>query len=227
MGKIERLKRITMARVEAFLDSLEKPELILPQLVKEMGRQLEEAASAKTKALSAVKGARRRLDEASGRVSRLENGARLAVQADDMETARQAVAAQIETEKQLDRCRAELEQAEKAYQSAATVCTQLTVNLEELKDKKTALIKQHRRQQLTRRLQKQYTQSVIEPANDLLDAVARMEIKIEQQQVELEAQSELTKALGVNFKEECVKKLECDTQVDQRLAVLKKEIANE
>ena len=227
MGKIDRLKRITMARIEAFLDSLERPDLILPQLVKEMGAQVEEAASAKAKALSAVKGARRRLDEASGRVLRLENGAKLAVKANDMDTARQAVAAQIDAEQKRDRCRSELEQAEKAYQSAGGVCAQLTANLDALREKKTAILKQHRRQQLTRQLQEKYTQSVIEPGNDILDAIARMETKIEQGQIGIESQSELIRMLGVSFKEERVKKLERDAQVDQRLAELKKQIAKQ
>ena len=223
MGKIDRLKRITMARIEAFLDTLEKPEYILPLLVKEMACQVEEAANAKVKALSAVKGARRRLDESSGKVLRLENGAKLAVQAADMDTARQAVAAQIEAEKKLERCRAELEQAEKAYQSAVAVCTQLANNLEELKAKKTELLKQHRQQQLSKQLQEKYTLSVIESGNDLFDAIARMEEKIEQQQIQLEVQSELTKTLGIGFNEERVKKLERDAEVDQRLSEIKKQ----
>ena len=227
MGKIDRLKRITMARIEAFLDTLERPEYILPQLIWEMGRQVEEAANAKAKALSAVKGARRRLDEASGKVLRLENGAKLAVQADDMDTARQAVAAQIEAEKKLSRCRAELEQAEKAYQSASAVCTQLADNLDELKEKKNELLKQHRQQQLSKQLQEKYTQLVIQPGNDILDAIARMETKIEQQQIALEVQTELTKTLGIGFKEECVKKLERDAEVNQRLSEMKKKIEKE
>jgi phage shock protein A len=224
MGKIDRLKRITMARIEAYLDTLEKPEYILPQLVKEMTHQFKEAAGAKAKALSAVKGARRRLDEASGKVLRLENGAKLAIQVNDMDTARQAVAAQIDAEKQLDRCRTELETAEKAYHSAAAVCTQLAANLDQLKEKKTSLLNQHRRQQLSKQLQEKYTPSVIQPGDDILDAVARMETKVEQQQIELEVQSELAKTLGIDFREERVKQLECDAEVDHRLSEMKKRI---
>lgn len=216
-----------MARIEAFLDTLEKPEYILPQLVKEMGDHIREAANAKAKALSAVKGARRRLDEASGKVLRLGNGAKLAVRADDMDTARQAVAAQIEAEKQMNRCQSELEQAEKAYQNADAVCTQLAANLEELKEKKTVILKKYRQQQLSKQLQEKYTQSIIEPGADIFDAIARMETRIEQQQIELKAQSELTKTLGVDFREERVRKLECDAEVDHRLSEIKKQLDKE
>ena len=62
MGRISQLKTITKSRIEAFLASLEKPETILPQLMREMEEKLKEAARAEVKALSAVKADRRRLD---------------------------------------------------------------------------------------------------------------------------------------------------------------------
>ena len=227
MGKIDRLKRITMGRIEAFLDSLEKPEYILPQLLKEMGRHVTEALNAKAKALSAVKSTRRRLDEANGKVLRLENGAKLAVQADDIETARQAIAVQIQAEQEVQKRQAELELAEKAHLSADKVCIQLAANLTTLKEKKTALLKQHRQQQLTRQLQKIYIQSIVRPGKDIFDTIARMENKIEQQEIELEVQSELTKTLGVSFNEERVQKLERHAQVDERLNKIKKQLGKE
>lgn len=224
MGKIDRLKRITLARIEAFLDTLEKPEVILPQLVKEMADLVNEAAKAKAKALSAVKSARRRLDEANGKVSRLENGARLAVAADDIETARQAVAVQIQAEQQAAQCQTQLETAEQAYQSAAAVCDQMTQNLATLKEKKAAILKQHRTQQLAKQLRQKYTQSIIEPGKDIWAVIARMEANVQQQQIALETQTELSKILGVAFSEERLERLERDAQVDQRLEAIKEQL---
>ena len=224
MGKIDRLKRITLARIEAFLDTLEKPEVILPRLVKEMTELVSDASQAKAKALSAVKSARRRLDEANGKVSRLENGARLAVAADDIETARQAVAVQIQAEQQAAQCQTQLETAEQAYQSAAAVCDQMTQNLATLKEKKTAILKQHRTQQLAKQLRQKYTQTIIEPGKDIWAVIARMEANVQQQQIELETQTELTKVLGVAFSEERLERLERDSQVDQRLEAIKKQL---
>jgi len=227
MGKIDRLKRITMARIEAFLDSLEKPELILPQLLNEMEQQVREAAVAKAKALSAVKGARRRFDEAAGKSLRLERGAKLAVQADDLATARQALAAQLEAEQQCKRHQTELDTAEKAYQAADAVFGQLVENRDTLKKKKTQLLKQHRQQQVTRKLCEQYTRSVIEPKQNILDVVIRIEAKIQQQQLELEAKNELSRILGAGFDEDRIKSLEHKSQVDQRLDALKKQLRPE
>lgn len=227
MGKIDRLKRITMARIEAFLNSLEKPELILPQLLNEMERQVREAAAAKAKALSAVKGARRRLDEAVGKSLRLEQGAALAVRADDLKTARQALAAQIEAEQQHQRHQAELEAAEKAYLAADAVCVQLSENRDALKKKKGELLRQHRQQELTRQLCDQYTRTVIDPKQSILDAVIRIETKIEQQQLEIEAKNDLAKILGAGVIEERIKSVEHKSQVDERLAALKKQLRAE
>ncbi|MHC4552879.1 MAG: PspA/IM30 family protein [Planctomycetota bacterium] len=227
MGKMDRLKRITLGRIEAFLDTLEKPETLLPRLVREMGGLVTEAANAKAKALLAVKASRRRMDEASGKVSRLENGVKLAVAADDIETARQAIAVQIQAEQQVQACQAELELAEKAYQSADAVCRQLAGNLTALKEKKKALLAKHRTQQLTKQLQQQYTQTRIEPGKDIWETVARMETRVEQQQIELEVQTELTKTLGVSFDQERVQKLEHHAQVDERLNKIKKQFGKE
>lgn len=223
MGKIDRLKRITLARIEAFLETLEKPETLLPRLVREMAELTAEAANAKAKALSAVKAARRRLDEANGKVSRLENGVKLAVAADDIETARQAIAVQIQAEQQAQKCRAELELAEKAYQSADAVCIQLNENLTALKEKKKTLLARHRKQQLTKQLQQQYAQSPIDSETDIWETIARMETHLEHQEIQLQVQNELSKTLGPDFNEERIQALERDDQVEQRLKQIKKQ----
>ena len=167
---------------------------------------------------------RSRLDEANGKVSRLENGARLAIRADDIETARQAIAVQIQVEQEAQKRRAELELSEKAYRSSSAVYKQLMTNLATLKEKKAAILKRYRQQQLTRQLQKQYKPFIVDPEKDILGAIARMESKIEQQEIELEVQTELTKTLGISFNEERVQRLERHAQVDQRLNEMKKQL---
>ena len=223
MGKIDRLKRITLGRIEAFLETLEKPEYILPQLVREMSDLVREAADAKAKALSAVKAARRRLDEANGKVLRLQNGIQLAVQADEMETARQAIAVQIQAEQQAQKCRADLETTEKAYQAADQAYCQLVISLEQLKQKKAQLLRRYRHQELARNLQQQYCRSVIDPNKDVWETISRMEDKLQQQQFELQAQTELIKTLGVGFQDERIETLEHDAEVDRRLETIKKQ----
>ena len=55
MGLISRIRRITVSRIENFLNTVENPEVLFPQLVREMEDQVRAAISAETKALAACK----------------------------------------------------------------------------------------------------------------------------------------------------------------------------
>src|SRR3989339_957058 len=140
MKRINRLKSITKARIEAFLGSLEKPEIIFPQLLKELADKVAEAGKAEAKALSAVKADQRRLDAAIGKTKRFEEGSQLAVKAGDIQTARQAIAAQIKAEKEQSQVRGSLEFSESAYNSAKSARQQHQHALDELKLKKEQII---------------------------------------------------------------------------------------
>jgi phage shock protein A len=209
MKLIERLKRITMGRIEAFLDSVEKPEQILGQLIREMSEQITAAANAEAKALGAVKGSQRKFDETTGKLHRLTEGATLAAKANELELARQAIAAQIQTEQDMQKCRTNLEKAEHAYQDASDARKQLTDNLNELKQRKDELIAK------SRNIDTQ-TQS-LEVTGDILDTVARMEAKIDVAEAETEIRNEISKTLGLSFDEQRVKKLEHNAEVQRRL----------
>ncbi|MBW8016825.1 MAG: hypothetical protein FVQ82_11610 [Planctomycetes bacterium] len=216
MKLIERLKRITMGRIEAFLDSVEKPEHILGQLIHEMSEQVSAAANAEAKALGAVKGSQRRFDETAGRLHRLSEGASLAAKANELDLARQAIAAQIQAEEDMQKCRADLEKAELAYMDASDARKQLMNNLNELKQRKDELIAKS--QSI-----KTQTRSIAE-TGDILDTVARMEAKIDVAQAETEIRNEISKTLGLSFDEQRVRKLEQNAEVQRRLnEITKKE----
>ena len=219
MGRIERLKAVTMARIEAFLASLEKPETVIPQLVREMADTVAEATRAEAKALTAVKADRRRLDAASGRVERLSKGAALAVKADKLDTARQAIAAQIEAEGEVERCRTCLETSESAYQSAGHVRAQLQHLLDELKLRKQDLLARVRL--LRQQVKTQDTAFPRRGASGILDAIARMEMKVEEQEAQAEIQDQIRQTLGATFQHERVVELENDAEVNRRLDELK------
>jgi len=224
MGRIERLKSITSRRIDAFLASLETPETVMPQLVKEMADRVDEAARAEAKALTAVKADRRRLDAANGRVDRLLNGARLALQADAQETARQAVAAQIEAEREVDRCHDRLVVSESAYESASQVRRQLQEQLKELKSRKEDILTRVR---LLRQQQDAAQRSHVRPGartESILETIARMEMQVDEEEATLEIRDQISRTLGVTFQHERAVELENDAEVDRRLESLKKEI---
>lgn len=224
MGRISQLKTITKSRIEAFLASLEKPETILPQLMREMEEKLKEAARAEVKALSAVKADRRRLDAGLGRVIRFEEGARLAVQVGEIETARQAIAAQIQAEKEVEKCRGDLVVSESAYNTANQVCAQLRKNLKDLRLKKDEMLERSRKIRRAQSLNNKLESLSDGRCRSILDLVARMEIMVDEAEAEVEIQNEITQALGVSFPHERVRVLESDAEVDRRLKEIEEKI---
>jgi phage shock protein A len=224
MGRISRLRTITKSRIEAFLASLEEPEIILPQLIREMEENLKEAARAEVKALSAVKADRKRLDAGLGKVGRFEKGAGLAVQAGEIDTARQAIAAQIQAEKEVEQCKDSLATSESAYNSANQVCAQLHQNLQDLSLRKDEILNRSREIRRRQSLNNKLDSLSGRKSQNILDMVARMEIMVDEAEAEVDLQNEITQTLGVSFPYERVRVLESDAEVDRRLKEMKGKI---
>jgi phage shock protein A len=224
MGRISQLRTITKSRIEAFLASLETPETVLPQLMREMAEKVKEAARAEAKALSAVKGDRRRLDAGLGKIARFKEGAVLAVKASDIDTARQAIAAQVQAEREVEKCRSDLAVSESAYNSARQVREQLRQNLKELKLNKNDILARSREIRREQSWNRELPGSSSGADQNILDIVARMESKVDEAEAEIEIADEITRTLGVSFPYERVKVLESDAEVDRRLNEMKEEI---
>jgi phage shock protein A len=227
MGRIDRLRTVTMARIEAFLASLEKPEMVLPQLVKEMADTVAEATRAEAKALTAVTADRRRLDAASGRVDRLRKGAKLAVDAGEVETARQALAAQIQAEHDLEQCRARLATSEAAYQAARDVRQRICNQLEQLKSRKDEILARVRTLRQRESAHPRSRGSTQKRTRNILDLVSRMEVTVENEEARLEINDRIRQTLGATFQHERAVELENDAEVDRRLEELRREAEEE
>lgn len=213
-----------MARIEAFLASLERPEDVIAALVIEMEQKVGEAAKAQAKAASAVQADKRRVDAATGRAIRLEKGATVALKSGEVDVARQAIAAQIKAEHDLEACRERLEVSESAMRSAREVCLQLKENLEELKGRKKEILSRIRE---TRAKQGMLIKPEDLPAvgeRSILDIVAKMEADLEEEEAKIEIQNHVEKTLGLTFEQERVREFEADEEVERRLNELKKQI---
>ena len=119
-------------------------------------------------------------------MDRLLNGAKLALQAGERGTARQAVAAQIEAERDVERCRDGLARSEAAYESAGHVRQQLQDQLSELKRRKQDILTRvHtlRRQQSSR---ERRPVRVGARTQRILEAIARLEMQVEEEEATLE-----------------------------------------
>ena len=221
MSLIKKLKRITIGRIEAFLDSLEDPAYILPQLQKEIAAKLDLAINAQAKALTAVKSNRRKLDEIDGKLLRMEKLAIHAVEIDDQKLARKVVSSQIKAEQDKDSIAGQLETAEKAYLQSRQVSTQLKNSLDELKRKSKEL---KQRKAFTKQMQKinqSNSFSANAVSNSILDAVIRMEDKIIEKEAEIETRLDIDQLyLDENSIDEQIDSIE----IEKRLENLKNNI---
>jgi phage shock protein A len=143
-GLISRLKNITVPRIRAFLETVDEPEEVFPQLVREMQRGIDDAVKAESKALAALKANQRRLDESMGRSMRLEKGAEMALRQGDESLAREALSEQIKADSAIDNQRLALAQSESALQQAHEGRLHLQSQLEELKRRKKEIISRAR-----------------------------------------------------------------------------------
>ena len=212
MGLMKRLRRITAARIEAFLQMVEDPALVFPQLMAEMEDNAQAAYRAEAKAQTAVTAAQRRIDEITGRIGRLERGAEMALEQKDEKTAREAVAAQMAAEKDLDRCREELERAEYALDEAKQTSRRLASDLEHLMVRKDEVLSRARSAKATKKARK--IKDAAASGKGILDAVSRMETHV--------LESELGEDAGNASLERRLERLEREAEVEKRLAQLKK-----
>jgi phage shock protein A len=173
-GLISRLKRITVSRINAFLETVDEPEVVFPKLVREMQRAIEDAVNAENKATAALKANQRRLDESMGRSMRLGKGAEMALRQGDEALACEALAEQIKADNAVDRQRIALSQSEAALLQAHEGRLHLQIQFEELIRRKKEIISRARS---ARTLTAAYerTGNIRKAGTAILEEVSRMQ----------------------------------------------------
>lgn len=225
MGLVKRLKRITRARIEALLDSLEDPAQVLPQLVRELAQQVQLASDAEAKALSAVRAAQRRLDEAAGRAARLGAGALQAVQAGQEDLAREALHAQIKAQEELRPAEQALAAAQAAHDDAHQVRCHLQGELEHLRGRSRELVA--RSHQAHARKTVQSKASPLAGAGSILEEVIRMEDGLAQAEAAADSAAEIGDTASSGSAQRRLEKLEHDAEIDRRLEELKRQMRSQ
>ena len=221
MGLIDRLRRISTAKVEAFLSKVEDPEVLLPQLIKEMEGQVRTITEAEAKSMAAVKGAERDVEQVKEKLARLQRGAETAMSQGDEVTARDAVSAQIDLEADLGRKEETLARAQGAATNARDARLDLQNELDELRSKKDEILTRAR----VARTQKQVEKTVrgpVDSSGSILDAVSRLESKVEETEAELAVQREVGRGSVAPSLERRLDDLERGSEVENRLAALKR-----
>jgi phage shock protein A len=224
MGLISRIRRITVSRIENFLNTVEDPETIFPQLVREMEDQVRAAVSAETKALAACKAAERDVRQVQGKLDRMVRGAELALEKGDNETARDAVRAQIAFESDLKVREDAVRRAQRAHEDARGARVQIEEQLEELRIRKNEILTRARIARAQTKIEKTVSGSA-GSSKSILDAVARLEGKVEEAEAELEVRRGMGNEKATPSLERRLEELEQNEEIEKRLAELKKKIS--
>jgi phage shock protein A len=224
MGLINRIRRLTIARIESFLNTVEDPEILFPQLVREMEDQVRAALSAEAKALAASKAAERDAGYVRQKLDRIMRGAEIAVDKGDSKTAREAVKAQMALESDLKRHDDAVARAGRAYEDARAARMQIEKQLDELRARKNEMLARARLAKTRRRIEKTAGGRVSSTAS-ILDAVAHMEDRIEEAEAELDIRRRLGEGEASPSLEQRLGDIERDGEVEKRLAELKRRIS--
>jgi phage shock protein A len=222
MGLFKRLHRITVGRVVHFLERLEDPEIIFPQLLRELQQQLIQAAEQEAGATSAVRRAELDVDRTQQRIDSLGEGARLSLDQDDDQTARDALSAQIDAEETLATCQSNLEILRDTLEYVRSAREQLEQQLAELRARKDEILTRSRVVRARKRIQLTVTGSV-GSSESILDAVARMELSVDQAEAELEIQSRLVGEDSTSPSlDRRLRELHRNTEIERRLGELRR-----
>lgn len=227
MSILSRMKRITTGKLELFLSKSENPELIFPQLVLEMEDQLRLSTEAEAKAMAAMKIAEKAVTHSQEKLNKMTVGAEAAMSKAEEALAREAVEAQVALEAELIRNEAALQSTQESLADARAVRKETQQQLENVRAKKNEILTRARLVQTQERIQR----TVSGPSastGSILDAVAAMEAKIEEQEAKLSVRQELAgngSGGGSPSLERRIDDLNRDQEIERRMAALKAKIS--
>jgi phage shock protein A len=216
---INRLKRITVSRIESFLETVEHPEIIYPELIRELQDRIRDAANAESKAAAAFKADQRRLDESMGRSRRLEEGAEMALRLGNESLAREALAEQVRVDHGIEAKRLALLQSEAALQKARESRLHLQAQLKDLVQRKEEIISRARSVETAERIHRQVRKISVSGAA-LLEEVSRMRQDDEANASLPGAPDALSVAAGCSL-EERLRALEREAEIERRLTSIR------
>jgi phage shock protein A len=225
VGFLKRVQRLTMAKINAFLDGAENPEEVFPQLVKEMRDECNKAIDAEATAVAALKRRQAEHDETASEVEKWATRAELAVRDGDDDLARTALESQMSAERTLEAQKQALEGAQVAADRARQAREDLHAKLDELERKRDEILARARAAKNQEDVQRVLAGVESDKGASLLDAVARMEEKVAEAEARAGAYSEVAADMAGGDAETKFRELERGQAVEDRLAELKKKVA--
>lgn len=227
MSMFGRMKRVTTGKLEVFLSRAEKPEILFPQLIKEMEDQVRAATEAEAKAMAGLKSAEASLRQTAEKLDKMRAGAESALRLGDESTARDAVEAQLKLEAEVLRREASRDVAAEAYAAARSSREETRAQLEEVRSKKDELLTRARVVAAREKIERTVSGPVLS-SGSILDSVAAIEAGIAEKESSLEVSRELagggTGAATASL-ERRIDALNEKAEIDRRFAALKDKVA--
>jgi len=226
VGFLKRVSRLTMAKINAFLDGAENPEQVFPQLVQEMREECKKAIDAEAIAVAALKRRHQEHNDTKSEIEKWANRAELAVKENDDDLARTALENQVAAEKRLDAQDNTLAAARDAAERARQARQDLHDKLDTLERKRSDILARARAAKNQEEVQKVLAGLESDKGASVLDAVARMEEKVEEAEARAGAYSDVAADIGGGDAETKFRELERKQSIDDRLAALKEKVAD-
>ena len=225
-GFLKRVRRLTMAKINAFIDGAENPEQIFPQLVAEMRTECKKAIDAEATAVAALKRRQQEHDDTQAELEKWAGRAELAVRQGDDALARTAIESQVATEKRLEAEKQALDQAQDAAERAHQAREDLHEKLDTLERKRDEILVRARSAKKQEEVQKVLAGIEAGSGASILEAVARMEEKVAEAEARAGAYSDVAADMAGGSSEAKFRDLERKQAIDERLAALKEQVAS-
>jgi len=226
-GFLKRVRRLTMGKINAFLDGAENPEQIFPQLVQEMREECKKAIDAEATAVAAFRRREQELHDTQGECDKWAKRAELAVREGNDELARTAIESQVAAERRLEGQQRACDQAREAADRARDAREDLHDKLEQLEQRRDEILSRARSAKNQEAVQKVLAGLEANQGASILDAVARMEEKVAEAEARAGAYGEVASEVAGQSTETKFRELERKQAIDERLAELKKKVTGD
>lgn len=226
-GFLKRVSRITMGKINTFLDGAENPEEVLPMLLKELRAEQQKAIEGEATAIAAHKRRVQEYQEVEADITKWAGRAELAVKDGDDGLARTALENQVAAEKRLEIAKPTLVTAERAADQARHAREDLQAKVATLETKRDEIIARAQAAKQQEEVQKVLAGIEAGKGDSILEAVARMEDKVAVAEARADAYGEVAAEVTGGDTESKFRDLEQKGLVDERLKELKAKLSKE
>lgn len=217
MSIFQRVADLIDANLNALLDKVENPEVMLDKYLADMDKEYAETEALVAKSIASRNLTQKKFDDESHAVETWEKNAILAVEKGNDDLAKKALNEQLNAERSRDALKKELDQQNIETEKLKSLLSKLESKIDEAKSKRDLLVTQATNAQTTKKIAEVSSKL---SGSDSTKGFAKMEDKVNRMVAEAEAATELSgQSLEAQF--EALKADQEDTAVDDKLAALK------